>query len=198
MEDHQIDEIVDELFPAPVDPSGDTPEPEGRALTPSTRRDLARLLDEAEYFLDVLACAYDQAIRPHDPDGCTRRTRRLELGIDVPELDIVCLWASRNETEISVPGVEFMAFQVADRLRRVLTRLEAAGSGDYGKSRTDLDRKFRNLLAALPNTKVNRDYPMLGDRFMPPEVLQTWCDSDGDVRRLLGSCKRALGMGIPS
>ncbi len=170
-----------------------------------SRKRASKLLAEAEYFVDVLASGYEKAVGRESASGSTLRTRRLDLGIDTPELDMTSMWSSKSldGTRLSIPFVDYLAFQAAERLRRVLDVCcrndgRFGSSDDYGNFKMALEVMLRSLLAEVPDGKVSRDYPVLGDRFLPLSVLRPWCVRDGKVREILGQCKVIAGVEVAS
>ncbi|MCI0656426.1 MAG: hypothetical protein L0170_05075 [Acidobacteria bacterium] len=73
-------------------------------------------LSRMRYFHDLLEQGYRHALQPgEDPD--TLRTRRVALGISLPELDLVPLWSRRaQDGTFSIPFIDFLLDQFLESL----------------------------------------------------------------------------------
>ena len=94
MEHERVEEIIENLFASPAETEELESGSGSASREPFRRQQVQKLLNEAEYFLDILACGYNAGMNQDDAIGCTFRTRRLDLGIDLPELDVVCQWTT--------------------------------------------------------------------------------------------------------
>lgn len=189
------------LLDMPADENGgegsatpETESPRGTGSADLAGTDALRLLREARYYLDVLETGYTEARNGEASAGQTLRRRRVELGIDLPELDVVGMWASVNENgQVTVPFAGFLAGRAYGCLDRLLQFLDSNGQmKDAAAWRNRLARHHEELLRHFPDIGDGGAYPILKDRFVNVNVLEPWCTEGGEVRRCLALCRRAV------
>ena len=77
-------------------------------------------LRRLHFFRDLLRLGFEGTIWP-DRASRTLRSERLALGIDLPELDLVALWATRcGDGRVSIPFIEYLLARVRDNAARFL------------------------------------------------------------------------------
>lgn len=151
-------------------------------------------LRKMHYYRDLLELGYRHAVHPDD-DPDTLRTRRLALGINLPELDLVPLWSRRapDGCSVSIPFIDFLLAQFVDSLERYRRDLREA-------------RRARAMLWGNPTSSgtsqgVGADdaapasLPILEDRFLPEAMLVRLCGPDGVLTRILRRCDHCFAGG---
>jgi len=154
-------------------------------------------LRQLHYYLELLSAGHRQAVHP-DASFRSLRAERIALGIDLPELDTVPLWASkRADGSVSIPFVEFI-------LDQTCRSLDAIGRSAEGVPEADRDAliaarvEIGAILAdATPDGETPPALPRLGDVYMPGEVLDRLCGPGGLAEGILQCCAaivlRAVG-----
>lgn len=148
-------------------------------------------LRRLRYFRDLLAEGFRTATTVDLPSS-TLRAERVDLGIDLPELDAVALWSTRRHADgaIAIPFVEFI-------LGQVVAALDAFCS-DLGDPRVEADLiEHRHALEMLLR-EANRGgaealrLPSLNDNFLPEPLLARACGPGGWLERTLEVCEGTL------
>jgi hypothetical protein len=144
------------------------------------------------YFHSLLEAGYRSALRP-DPLPRSLRPERIALGIDLPELDTVPLWAARRDDgTISIPFVEYILGQIGVLLadfERELGPVPVREAAELVENR----RKLRRVLTALdPEGQDARDLPRLSDLFLSETTLCDLCGTAGLMQRIVTQCEELL------
>ena len=150
-------------------------------------------LNRMRYFHNLLEQGYRHALQPgEDPD--TLRTRRLALGIPLPELDLVPLWSRRaQDGTLSIPFIDYLLDQFLESLERFRRGRRAA-------------RRARAMLTENPTSSGTTQWaraghsaqaalPILEDRFLPEAMLARLCGPRGVLGRILRRCENSISEG---
>ncbi len=150
-------------------------------------------LSRMRYFHDLLEQGYRHALQPgEDPD--TLRTRRVALGISLPELDLVPLWSRRaQDGTFSIPFIDFLLDQFLESLERFRRSLREAP-------------RARAMLRENPTSSGTNQWaraghaaptslPILEDRFLSEAMLARLCGPRGVLDRILRRCEDTISEG---
>lgn len=145
-------------------------------------------LRQLHYYLELLSTGYRQAIQP-DASFRSLRAERIALGIDLPELDTVPLWASkRPDGSVSIPFVEFILDQTC-RILDAIGRGADAGTAAERDALLEARHEIGSILAnATPNGEMPPALPRLRDVYLPPEVLGRLCGPGGLTDAIMERC----------
>ena len=145
------------------------------------------------YFRDLLEEGYRHALRP-DEDPDTLRSRRVALGISLPELDLVPLWSRRApDGSFSIPFIDFILAQFFDSLARIREEVREARRPRamlWGNPTNSGSRQGREVDGETPAS-----LPILEDRFLPEAMLTRLCGPEGVLSRILRGCDNSLSGG---
>ncbi|HXH29115.1 MAG TPA: hypothetical protein VNL37_08730 [Candidatus Polarisedimenticolia bacterium] len=146
------------------------------------------------YFHSLLEAGYRSALRP-DPLPRSLRPERIALGIDLPELDTVPLWAARRDDgTISIPFVEYILGQIGGLLadfERELGPMPVRDAAELVENR----RKLCRVLVTLdPGGESARELPRLSDLFLSEATLRDLCGPAGLMERIVTQCEDLLAV----
>jgi len=144
------------------------------------------------FYVDLLSAGYRRVLDPGAEPGCLR-AERLALGIDVPVLDVVPLWASRRDDgAISIPFIDYLLAEV----RRILGASFGAPEAPSGVS-PDVVRGACALLDwmldHIGSTDEDRRTPRLEDRYIPENLSRLMCGAPSLLDPVVSHCEAALG-----
>lgn len=139
------------------------------------------------YYRDLLQSGFESTIWP-DRSSRTLRSERLALGIDLPELDAVGLWATRcGDGRVSIPFIEFLLARTRDAARRFA---RADRGGAVAGLLEPLDEM---LLGMTPPGRPAADLPRLEEVYLGEAEVARLCGTAGLVDRLVEACQ-AVGL----
>lgn len=139
------------------------------------------------YYRDLLMSGFESTIWP-DRSSRTLRSERLALGIDLPELDAVGIWATRcGDGRVSIPFIEFLLARTRDAARRFA---RADRSGSVAGLLQPLDEA---LLSMTPPGRPAADLPRLEEVYLTEAEVARLCGNGGLVERLVEECQ-AIGL----
>jgi hypothetical protein len=139
------------------------------------------------YFRDLLNAGFESTIWP-DRSSRTLRSERLALGIDLPELDAVGLWATRcGDGRVSIPFIEFLLARTRDGARRFA---RADRSGTIAALVQPLEEM---LLGLTPPGRPAADLPRLEEVYLGEAEVARLCGAGGLVDRIVEQCQ-AIGL----
>lgn len=139
------------------------------------------------YFRDLLQAGYESTIWP-DRSSRTLRSERLALGIDLPELDAVGIWATRcGDGRVSIPFIEFLLDCLRDSAR-LFARADAGGTVSTRLAPID-----EVLMKMRPAGRPADALPRLEEVYLDESAVTRLCGSGGLVERLVEACE-ALGL----
>jgi hypothetical protein len=147
-------------------------------------------LQRMRYFQDLLEQGFRHALQPTEqPD--TLRTRRIALGIPLPELDLVPLWSRRaQDGTLSIPFIDFLLAQFLESVEhfrrdlREARRARAMLSENPTRTGTDQERRSGDPAPA--------SLPILEDRYLPEAMLARLCGPRGVLNRILRRCENSI------
>lgn len=140
-------------------------------------------LRRLQFHRDLLRLGFEGTIWP-DRASRTLRSERLALGIDLPELDLVALWATRcGDGRVSIPFIEYLLARVRESAARFLP--------------VDRDRAIAFRLGLLdeaidgigPGAAGRADLPRLDEVFIPEQEAVRLFGLGGVVDLLLRACE---------
>jgi hypothetical protein len=165
-------------------PIADPESPAGAEVLSLIHQDLRRL----HYFLDLLLAGYRSALHP-DLLSRSLRGERIALGIDLPELDTVPLWAARRgDGAVAIPFIEFLLARIGEELRAILGRPERATSESNRRieSLTVRIDRIRDLVDG--RSRERSDLPRLSDVYLPEGVARELCGPSGIIAMIAREC----------
>lgn len=142
-----------------------------------------RSLRRLRYFCALLSGAY-RAAHEGGLHQDTLRASRLDLNIDIPELDVVTIWSTRpGDGSISIPYADFI-------LAQILTAFEECSSNLTEKGTANQALEYKSALSeALKEISGGVDakvcLPRLIDQSASVVVLTALCSDDGLLDRIL-------------
>jgi hypothetical protein len=146
-------------------------------------------LRRLHFYRDLLRIGFEGTIWP-DRSSRTLRNERLALGIDLPELDLVALWATRcGDGRISIPFIEYLLAQAratakhflpVDRKRTIATQV------------AQVDAALTALAALVPEALPADGLPRLGEVFITETEAVSLCGAGGVIDRLVARCEERL------
>lgn len=141
-------------------------------------------LRHLHFYRNLLRLGFEGTIWP-DRASRTLRGERLALGIDLPELDLVALWAVRcGDGRVSIPFIEYLLARVRATAARFL-----AVDHDRGVA-LRLARLDEAIAAMTPEgAPSGNDLPRLDDVFLDETDAVRLCGSGGIVDLLLQACE---------
>jgi len=142
-------------------------------------------LRHLHFYRNLLRLGFEGTIWP-DRASRTLRGERLALGIDLPELDLVALWAARcGDGRVSIPFIEYLLARVRATAARFL-----AVDHDRGIA-LRLARLDEAIAAMTPEgaAPAGNDLPRLDDVFLDETDAVRLCGSGGIVDLLLQACE---------
>ncbi len=144
------------------------------------------------YFLDLLSAGYRQALQP-DASFRSLRGERIALGIDIPELDTVPLWAARRaDGSISIPFIEFILGQISQNLDEICGA-PGLGSSPSLRSLSELRFAIGSILKeAAPEGEADSSLPRLKDVYLPASVFDRLCGAGGFTEQIFQQCTMIL------
>ena len=140
-------------------------------------------LRRLHFYRDLLRLGFEGTIWP-DRASRTLRSERLALGIDLPELDLVALWATRcGDGRVSIPFIEYLLARVREGAARFLP--------------VDRDRAIAFRLGLLdeaiaairPGGPGQENLPRLDEVFIPENEAVRLFGLGGVVDVLLRVCE---------
>jgi hypothetical protein len=143
------------------------------------------MLRRLQFYRDLLRLGFEGTIWP-DRASRTLRGERQALGIDLPELDLVALWATRcGDGRVSIPFIEYLLAQAKDTAVRFLP---ADASGAIGIQLARLDEAIRTI---VPGGVETTDLPRLDDLFLLEYDAVRLCGLGGVIDQLHHACEEA-------
>ncbi|HEV8199861.1 MAG TPA: hypothetical protein VGS03_07565 [Candidatus Polarisedimenticolia bacterium] len=153
-------------------------------------------LRHLHFYRDLLRLGFEGTIWP-DRASRTLRSERVALGIDLPELDLVAVWATRcGDGRVSIPFIEYLLARVREtaarflvvddrsialRLGRLDEAIAAVAPGDAGPSEGARTQ-------AQARSHAN-ELPRLDEVFLDETDAVRLCGSGGIVDLLLQACE---------
>ncbi|HKQ96881.1 MAG TPA: hypothetical protein VJV75_03285 [Candidatus Polarisedimenticolia bacterium] len=135
------------------------------------------------YFRDLLQAGFESTIWP-DRSSRTLRNERLALGIDLPELDAVGIWATRcGDGRVSIPFIEFLLDRTRDAARSFG---RADRSGEVAALVAPIDEA---LMAMTPPGRALSPLPRLEEIYLDESEVARLCGAGGVVERLVEKCQ---------
>jgi hypothetical protein len=146
-------------------------------------------LRRLQFYRDLLRLGFEGTVWP-DRATHTLRRERQALGIDLPELDLVGLWATRcGDGRVSIPFIEYLVTQARETAARFLPADE---SGAIGIQLARLDDAIRSV---LPGGHGGTRLPRLDDVFLSEYDAVRLCGLGGIADLLHHACEEAcLGL----
>ncbi|HYV18003.1 MAG TPA: hypothetical protein VFC25_03105 [Verrucomicrobiae bacterium] len=142
-------------------------------------------LRRLQFYRDLLRLGFEGTIWP-DRASRTLRSERLALGIDLPELDLVSLWAVRcGDGRVSIPFIEYLLAQTRETAIRFLPADETGAIG------VRLARLDEAIATAVPGATAPGEFPRLGDVFLSEFDAVSVCGLGGVVDQLHHACEEA-------
>jgi len=142
-------------------------------------------LRRLQFYRDLLRLGFEGTIWP-DRASRTLRGERLALGIDLPELDLVSLWAVRcGDGRVSIPFIEYLLARSRETAARFLP---ADATGAIGVRLARLDEAMQTV---VPGGVVACGLPRLGDVFLSEFDAVSVCGLGGVVDQLHHACEEA-------
>jgi hypothetical protein len=146
-------------------------------------------LSRMAYFRDLLEQGYRHALEPAEPAD-PLRSRRLALGIALPELDLVPIWSYRTlGGDFSIPFVDFLLDQFLRSLDRFRNGLRKERRGRAPLAWNEFPSTAESGRSAGPNPAA---LPLLEERFLPERSLARLCGPGGTLSRILRRCESRL------
>jgi hypothetical protein len=149
-------------------------------------------LRSLRYFLDLLDAGYRHALAP-DPLTRSLRAERIALGIDLPELDTVPLWAMRRDDgSVSIPFIEFILGQIGQTVEALCSDPAYAltpEAEDLAGERRALGRVLERI---VPAGDPVPSLPRLRDLFAPESLLEELCGTGGILERVARGAESLL------
>jgi hypothetical protein len=144
------------------------------------------------YFRDLLVEGYRTA-RTTDLPSNSLRAERVDLGIELPELDTVALWSTRRQDDgaIAIPFIEYILGRFVASLDEFCAQLQEWGTEAEMMEHTHaleqaLGEANHGGAAALA-------LPSLSENFLPEPFLERLCGPSGLLERALARCETLLG-----
>lgn len=143
-------------------------------------------LRRLHFHRDLLRLGFEGTVWP-DRASRTLRNERLALGIDLPELDLVAVWATRcGDGRVSIPFIEYLLMQVRATAARFL-----AVDGERAIA-SQLGLVDAALEALAPGGPPADGLPRLEEVFITESEAVSLCGSGGLVDRLVARCEERL------
>jgi hypothetical protein len=137
-------------------------------------------LRRLHFYRDLLRLGFEGTIWP-DRGSRTLRQERLALGIDLPELDLVAVWATRcGDGRVAIPFIEYLLTQV----RATASRLRATAS--------QVALVDEALAALAPEGLPADGLPRLGELPIAETEAVRLCGAGGVIDRLVACCEERL------
>lgn len=135
------------------------------------------------YYRDLMRSGFESTIWP-DRSSRTLRNERLALGIDLPELDAVGIWATRcGDGRVSIPFIEFLLARTRDAARRF------ARADREGQIESLLQPLDEMLFAMTPPGRPATDLPRLEEVYLTEAEVALLCGTGGLVERIVEACQ---------
>ncbi len=134
------------------------------------------------YFSALLTGAY-QAAREGGVHQDTLRATRMDLGINIPELDVVMIWSTHpREGSVSIPFADFILGQILTAFEGFSSTLSEKGMADRAlEYRRALSEALKEVTGGLDTTA---SLPRLTDQVLPEPVLAALCADGGLLERV--------------
>lgn len=159
-------------------------------------------LRRLHFYRDLLRLGFEGTIWP-DRASRTLRSERLALGIDLPELDLVALWATRcGDGRVAIPFIEYLLakaretaarFLPVDQGREIAGHLDRLDAAIAGVSPGGVAPAGPGSDAVSTSTGARPDsLPRLGEVFILETDAVLLCGQGGIVDRLLQACEERI------
>jgi hypothetical protein len=154
-------------------------------------------LRRLHFYRDLLSLGFEATVWP-DRASRTLRAERRALGIDLPELDLVALWATRcGGGRVSIPFIEYLLARSRETAARFLAvdedRAIACLIGRLDAVIAGIDADAPPSRAGMATKEVKPpDLPRLGEVFILETEAVALCGQGGLVDRLLQVCEERL------